>query len=232
VTPASVFVALLLAAIATPTLAGRPLTTDDAATAGAGSCQVESWLERSRGDRSLVVAPACGLNDAVELDLSVSRSHVENLRYETGVGLAVKWVDPAWKLGDTALGAKVWVGQRRRPGQGPHMDENGLALLASRPLGESLTAHVNLGAVRHPDDSKGHGLGYAALAWTPQAAWLAFAEINAVSKLPSQTATGLRYWLRQDVLGLDLTAMRSAARPNQPGATTLSLGLGWYNIKY
>jgi hypothetical protein len=211
--------------------AGRPLTTDDASTAGAGNCQLETWLERSPDQRTFVFAPACGLSDSVELDFSANRSK-SALPSETGLGVALKWVDPAWTLGSLSLGGKLWIGQRRRPDAAPHMDEDGAALLASQALGESLTVHANAGMVRHPDDGKGHGMLNLALAWAPHPLWLAFAELNAVTKLPSQRAAGLRLWLRPDVLGLDLTSARTADRPDQPATSVVSVGLGWYNIKY
>ena len=51
-------------------MAGRPLSSDDASTADAGTCQVEAWSARDTRDtndtrsasaRSVVLAPACGL---------------------------------------------------------------------------------------------------------------------------------------------------------------------------
>ena len=62
---------LLFLGLATAGLAwaGRPLSTDDAATAGAATCQAESWFQRAEGARDVVLAPACGLGDAVEVGL-------------------------------------------------------------------------------------------------------------------------------------------------------------------
>jgi hypothetical protein len=61
------FGALLLLILSDASRAGRPLTTDDAGVAEAGSCQIESWLEHQPGTpgprqpQGFVLAPACGL---------------------------------------------------------------------------------------------------------------------------------------------------------------------------
>ena len=52
---------LLSCAAAAPVLAGRPLATDDAVTADAKTCQIETWHERAGPDRAWVLAPACGV---------------------------------------------------------------------------------------------------------------------------------------------------------------------------
>ena len=52
--------------------AGRPLAVEDAGVNPVGQCQVESWLERglaSGSETHLVLAPACGVFDGVELGL-------------------------------------------------------------------------------------------------------------------------------------------------------------------
>jgi len=38
---------------------GRPMTTDDADLTNARSCQIETWLQHSRGDAQLWLLPAC-----------------------------------------------------------------------------------------------------------------------------------------------------------------------------
>ena len=59
--------ALVLLAWQQAANAGRPLASDDAGTADAGTCQVEVWAERSDRDRATVIAPACGIAKGVEL---------------------------------------------------------------------------------------------------------------------------------------------------------------------
>ncbi|WP_036248260.1 MULTISPECIES: hypothetical protein [unclassified Methylibium] len=104
--------------------AGRPLGTDDAGTAGATTCQVESWAERnsSTRERTWVVSPACGVGDAVEINLELARTVPDGgTRLESG--LAVKWVDPAWKSGAFNWGMKRGAAPRMaasRPNGRPH----------------------------------------------------------------------------------------------------------------
>jgi hypothetical protein len=213
---------------AAPAWAGRPLATDDAATAGAGTCQVESWVERGPGQHHLHLSPACGVGDAVEINGEIVRRRADG-EAATDLSLGAKWVDPSWKLGPLALGLKAWSGQHRLPDGHQETGERGAAVLLSSELGASGAAHLNLGVLRDGADGKRHGLLNLAVTWKPADNWLTFAELNAVRHNPTTRSAGLRWWLRPDVLGLDLTASRSAG---QAGPATLTLGLGWYGISY
>lgn len=208
--------------------AGRPLATDDAGTAGAGNCQVESWWQRGHESRSVVVAPACGIGDAVEVNAEVERSNSVDPA-QTELALGVKWVDPGWKLGPLALGLRAWLGQTRFSDGSHRHGERGASLLISTDLGASGAAHVNLGRLRDPADGAQHSLLNLALTWKPGEQWLVFAEINAVRHNPTDQFAGLRYWLRPEVLGLDLTLGQSAG---QPDSRVWTIGLGWYGLRY
>jgi hypothetical protein len=219
---------LALAALAAPPAqAGRPLATDDAATAGAGNCQVEAWWERTSPARALHVSPACGIGDAIEINGEVARSKSQPPA-QTDFSLGAKWVDPAWKLGPVGLGLKAWVGHTRFADGTRQQGENGAALLASAEGGMA-TLHLNLGALRDPADGRKHGLANIAVVLRPSEQWLAFAEANSVRHSPTSQTLGVRWWLLPEALGLDLTTGRSAG---QPDSRVITLGLGWYNIKY
>jgi hypothetical protein len=219
--------ALCLGALG-PAHAGRPLATDDAGTAGAGNCQVESWWERSHDTRALVVAPACGVGEAVEINGEIARSNSATPS-QTDFTLGAKWVDPAWKLGPLAFGLKAWIGHTRFSDGSHDNGESGASLLVSTELGASGAAHLNLGRLRSPDDQRQHNLLNLALTWKPSESWLTFVELNAVRRSPTAQLAGARYWLQPDTLGLDLTMGQSAG---QPQSRVWTLGLGWYGIRY
>jgi hypothetical protein len=208
--------------------AGRPLATDDASTAGAGNCQVESWWQRARDSRSVAVAPACGIGEAFEVNAEVDRSN-SVAPAQTDLTLGAKWVDPSWKLGPLALGLKAWLGQTRLSDGSQQHGDRGASLLVSTELGASGAAHLNLGRQRNAADGGQHNLLNLALTWKPGDSWLTFAEINAERHSPTTQAAGVRYWVRPDVLGLDLTVGQSAG---QPDSRVWSIGLGWYGLRY
>ncbi|MEY2690437.1 MAG: hypothetical protein RL375_4637 [Pseudomonadota bacterium] len=219
--------ALALACLGTAQ-AGRPLATDDAGTAGAGNCQVESWWQRGHDSRSVVVAPACGIGDAVEVNGEIERSN-STPPAQTDLTLGAKWVDPGWKLGPLAFGLKAWFGQTRWSGGSQQQGERGVSLLVSTELGADGAAHINLGRLRDPADGRQHTLLNLALTWKPADHWLTFAEVNAVRRSPTEQFAGVRYWLHPEVLGLDLTV---GQRAGQPDSRVWTLGLGWYGLRY
>lgn len=204
--------------------AGRPLATDDAGTAGAGRCQVEAWGERGHGTSGLVLAPACGLGESVELGLELRRLHGQELRRSSA--LALKWVDPDWRLGAWRFGFKAYGGsQRQRDGTVESMN-TGALLLGSGALSESLQLHLNLGDEYEHGARRHHAHGHAALSWEPSDDWQLFAEVYAAQgQGGAMRGAGLRRWLVKDRLGLDLTGMHI---PGAQGPTMWTLGLGWY----
>ncbi len=224
---------LLLAAAAQ---AGRPLASDDAGTADAGTCQLEAWAEKARAERATVLAPACGLVPGLELGADFTQPRPRDTVRAEG-GLAVKLAPESWKLGSgdgaVRLGLKAGASWLKPTGAGWQASGDSLLGLASWPLGESFELHLNLGVGRDRASGTRAGLANVALVWTPAEPVLLFAEAQANSKRDTFGATvasvGARWWLVPDKLGLDLSASREATS----GAVTLwTLGLGWYGIGF
>jgi hypothetical protein len=209
--------------------AGRPLGTDDAGTAGANTCQVESWFERARDQRAWTVSPACGLGEALELGVEFSRPSPAALAGERhSVGLAMKWVDPAWQAGPARFGLKAYAGTARQLGGGWQPTARGLMGLATLALGEQASMHLNLGDEYDRGSGRHQALGQVALTWQPLEPWMLFGELQALRGAGgAQQTLGARWWALKDRLGLDLTAGRTAG---QAGSAVWTLGLGWYGI--
>ena len=228
---------LLLAVLSTLCLwasAGRPLATDDAGTAPAGSCQAEAWGEKTGSDRAWVLAPACGVAAGVEVGAEYRQPRPRSPVHGKG-GLALKWVPEDWKLetgaGELNFGLKASAGWAQPAGG--HWQRGGAALLglASWSPGPAWTAHANLGFARDTASASSAALLNLALVWTPTERLLLVVETqrNDRRDVFGGTVNGMaaRWWLVKDALGLDLSASRES-RSGSP--TQWTLGLGWYGI--
>jgi hypothetical protein len=215
--------------------AGRPLATDDAATAGDGNCQIEVWRERSPQLRANVVAPACGLSASSEIGAEVVRGTIygEPIRL---AGLAWKWVPEQARipLHGTALqmGLKLAGGWAKDQQRGWNTNTTDVLLLASLPISDTLATHANLGYQRDKSLNAGATLINVALTGSVNEHIDLFAETmwNSRRELFGERiySAGGRWWLIKDTLGLDVTASRtSGAR----ATTTWSLGFGWYGLR-
>lgn len=226
--------ALGLCALAPLAQAGRPLSTDDAATADAGTCQVETWHERAGTDRALVLAPACGVVPGVEVGFDSSwLTPRDVVRQEAG--LAVKLVPAAWKLhtpvGELNFGLKFAAGWLKPAADKWQGNETTVLGLASLKASEQVGVHLNLGAARDRSSSTQASVLNLALVWAPQSSYLVFVEAQGNSKKDvfggTVTSAGARWWLVHEKLGLDFTASRESGGAS---ASRYSVGLGWYGI--
>jgi hypothetical protein len=69
--------ALVAGLAALPAFAGRPLTTDDAAIVADKGCQLEAWIDRSRGATIGWAAPACNFGFGIEWQAGFARVREE-----------------------------------------------------------------------------------------------------------------------------------------------------------
>lgn len=125
---------------ATPALAGRPLTVDDASVNDAGNGHVETWYARQGGRlHTWTVAPAYAPIDGLELGASFTRDRTTP---QSSEAVQAKWrITPVQEAGCNA-GAVLGVGHARGAGRTPYV--NGLFTCNSR-WGAT---HFNLGANR------------------------------------------------------------------------------------
>lgn len=209
--------------------AGRPLLTDDAGVNSQGQCQLEAWVDSASDARSHHLAPACGLIDGLELGFELIRvSPSEDQPQARGIGL--KWA-PDWATWQGwRFGLKAGTGsEKASDGHQWHQSIVGFSAIASLPLDEQWTLHLNLGRERNKLDQISANNYGVALAWAPHAHWVVFAEMVGHSNTPATQAVGLRWWLLPDQLGLDATTSRSNATPN---GRAWGVGLSWYGIKF
>lgn len=226
-------VGALLACIAASATAGRPLATDDAATADAERCQVEAWLARGQDDRTYVLAGACGVAQGIEVGVEATRTSPRQ-GAAVDAGLALKWAPAAatfdTALGELRLGAKA-APVATRPSSGDwDLSGFGVLALASLALGPAAAVHLNLGPQRDLEAHRTFTRLNAAVTWVPVDAALLFGEVQAADSRalggPVVRTAGARWWLAKDTFGVDLTASRTAGSND----TQWSIGFGWYGF--
>ena len=229
------FALILLTVVASQAWAGRPLGTDDAATADEGTCLLEAWNERTGSERALVAGFACGVAKGIELGVDYTHPHPRGeIRGESG--LALKWVPESWShetaAGKWDLGLK-FTSAFEHPAnrRWRHAEASALVLSTLAPSDE-WTIHANLGVAHNRDAHRTGGTVGVAAVWTPTDPLLLFTEVQANTRSQVFGGTvktlGGRLWLIPDVLGLDLTASRESGSP----ATLWTVGFGWYGITF
>lgn len=218
------------------TWAGRPLTSDDAGTADVRSCQLESWVAHADNEQALVLAPACGIAEGVELGLDYTVPRTRNVG-RSAAGIAVKWVPQTWRVdtaaGELNFGIKFGAAFEHPRGVGWRAAEAGVLGLATLNAGKGWSWHFNLGAARDSSSGAKAGLLNLAVVWAPREALQLFIESHANSRREEFGGTintaGGRWWLVADRYGVDLTASREAGA----GTGVLwTVGFGWYGLNF
>lgn len=139
-------------------LAGRPLNTEDASTLDDGSCQVESWVDRTRGGiTDLSFVPACAFL-GVEWQAGAVRTR-EGGRSATSAAfaqakLAFRRVDEgAWGIGLVA-GLNRDLAREAKNGWGDPYVILPVSFGAGEDKDTRWLVHLNVGATRVRDEAR------------------------------------------------------------------------------
>ena len=209
--------------------AARPLTVDDPGVNEVGTCQLESWRDHEQGARHVHVAPACGILPGLELSLELVRSSPASEQSQ-GRALGFKWMPDSAQWAGWQFGLKAGWLQEKPAEQSRWRDGDWSAsVMASRPLSDSVTLLINLGHTHLMDQQQKLTTHGVALVWNVSDRWMLYAEALGDTRHTVQKGAGLRYWVIPDVLGLDLTAMRTNSRAD---SRVWGVGFGWYGIKF
>lgn len=144
------WLAPLLPLVAGTALAGEPLVTDDASILSRGVCQVESWHRWSTGGgHEGWLAPACAVNDRVELGVGFARYRDPDLGGHTLLAVQAKTLlyrdpDDRWSAGAVAGALRDGGRELRRYGSN---DAYALGLVSFNAMDEALRVHLNAGVV-------------------------------------------------------------------------------------
>jgi hypothetical protein len=226
--PLHTLLAFTALAFSASSQAGRPMSVDDASVNPFAQCQVETWVDQTNDEHSLVLAPACGLGSGVEVGVELNAPRRAS-RKDSERSASVKWVPEDAKWMDWDFGAKLSLSQVRAAGTSG-WETGGTTLLgiASHSFDKDWMVHVNLGMDFDSGSSDTAATGGVALMWTPTKNWLVFGELSGTKGESITRTAGARFWLMPDVLGMDLTA----TRVNHQDSTAYTLGVSYYGIKF
>lgn len=178
--------------------AGGPYVVDDAGTAPAGRCQIETWVTRGH-DPGWVVAPACAVGGARPVELTLG------LRGQDGA----TWLGPAAKrgladFGDGRLTLAASFAAEVPTDGGPAVVAVNLPLTIQ--AADAVLLHLNLGWSQEGDVGRATWGLNAEHRLAPRL-W-AVAETHGDDRGGRGWQAGLRYALAPDRLDLDLTVGR------------------------
>jgi hypothetical protein len=227
--PLHTLLAFSALAFAAPSQAGRPMSVDDASVNPFAQCQLETWVDQTNDEHSLVLAPACGLGSGVEVGVELNTPRRAS-RKDAERSASIKWVPEDGKWMDWDFGAKLSIAQVRAAGTSG-WESGGTTLLgiASHSFDKEWMVHLNLGAAFDSGNSDTLATGGVALMWTPHKNWVVFGELSGTQDESVTRAAGARFWLMPEVLGMDLTASHINGHRD---STAYTLGVSYYGIKF
>lgn len=211
---AFVFVAALGASLGTARGAGGHFAVDDAALLDPGQCQVEVWLERDPGPRTLShVGPDCRVG-ALELGFNVD--HLQGDVSSTLVGPQLKW---AHAIGERAsVGAVALASWSSR---GARLATTGAYAIVTLQVAESVWLHGNGGRDWFADTSPTSRAGVS-LEWHAAPAWSLIGEHFRQFGL-NASRLGVR-WQASPALSIDLSRAGGTGTTLDPWWT---IGANW-----
>ena len=160
---ASLPVALIFAT--TNAVAGRPLTTEDAAILESGRCQVEAWIDRGDDATTGWLVPACNLGFNTELQAGFARTRTDGeQRFSEAYAQAKTLLRAATENEPWGVGLVLGVVKRpqnetRRGWDNPYVLVPFTQAICNTPL----TFHANVGWTRDREVRRDHTLWGAAL---------------------------------------------------------------------
>lgn len=167
-------------------LAGRPMSTDDAAVTPAGECQLQSWLQRESGTGELWLLPACSPLD--RLELTAGGAHAWDRRSASSSQWSVQAKFLLREQHPGEWGAALSVGWSRRDAAAAEdrIEAQPLNLVATYRASDSAwLLHANAGFRRDLAHNRRQGTWAVAYERAPDARFGGFVEwLDAVGDDP------------------------------------------------
>ncbi len=211
--------------IGLPAFAGRPLTTDDAATIDADQCQLEAWADHGPDTSLGWLVPSCNFGLGIEWQAGFARSRSLGAEhFSEGYVQAKKVLRAASEESPWALGATVGV--TRRPLSPTHRGwQHPYVIVPVTVTAGDFTFHASPGWTRNPET------GHDASPWGVAMEWAANGRLDLVAETFGEgprdpfVRAGLRWAAIKDTLWFDLTQVaRTGGTRNE---RAISLGFTW-----
>ncbi len=222
-TPFQLFSATVLALASMPTLAGRPLVTEDAGVLDRAACEWESYVGRTRaGGQNAddwATQVGCGIGLRSQVAVAYGQAKEDGLKPKTW-GFSGK--TNLYRTGDDSLSLTLAWGLSQTKVLGQKIDGQFLNLVLSKQVQEGLTLHLNLGTNRE----KASGVRTSTTSWSVafesalKSGWDVMAEVIGEERGDPAVGLGVR-WNLSDRFNLNASLHTSTAGPS---ATTGTLG--------
>jgi hypothetical protein len=211
--------------LALPAFAGRPLTTDDAATLDTGQCQVETWVDHSRDVVAGWFVPSCNFGAGIEWQVGFARSrelgveHLSEGYAQAKTVLRASRDDSPWAMGLTA-------GVTRRPLAETHRGwEHPYVIVPVTVTSGAFTFHTSPGWARNRETGRDSFLWGVAFEWAVNDRVDFVGETFGEGSGDPLARAGFRWMALKDSLWIDLTQVVRVGGERSGRFT--SLGLTW-----
>jgi len=150
----------LLCGLLLPQLAygGRPLSTEDASTLDDKACQLEAWVDRTRGDvTDTFVVPACSLFNT-EFQLGAARTREAGQSYTSATFFQAKYAFRSVDVADWGVGLVAGLARALRREQKNDWGDPYVIVPVSFGLGADKETrallHLNIGTTRNREEGR------------------------------------------------------------------------------
>jgi hypothetical protein len=205
--------------------AARPLITDDARIVDEKACQLESWVKKNRDGTEYWALPGCNLTGNLELSLGGARTNNASGTHTSDTLFQAKTLFRTLEPNSWAWG--LAVGHVRRPQihYGAIGDLYAYVPASFSFKDDKLLVHSNVGWLREKE-SKEHRAtwGLATETQVSKATWL-IAETYGQNKGNPYFQVGIRHWLVQNFVQLDMTYGKQAGSDSRERWFTVGIRL-------
>lgn len=216
--------ALLVSLASIPAQAGRPLTTEDAATLEDKACQVEAWVDRSRNETHAWAVPACNFGLGIEWQAGFARSQADGTSsfsesYVQGKKVLVAPQEGTAGFGIVAGFARIVRRETHRGWEDPYV----IVPVTWTPT-QPTAIHFNLGWSRDRDRASDSTLWGIAGEHSISARWTLVAEAFGTDRDKPSGRIGARV---NAAKGLDFDFTVVARAGGTSADRYVSIGLTW-----
>ena len=197
----------LFLALALPAMAGRPLSTDDASVLEEGRCQLEAWVDRSRGATAVWAVPACNVGLGIEWQVGAARTREagQSRFAEAYVQGKKVFLQPDRHF----VGAGLVAGVARRPLNERHRGWQNpfIGIPLTHNLNETTFVHGSVGWQRDREADRQVTTWGLAIETAINPSWAVLAEAYGANRDRPYFRAGVRWSVIASQLDVDLSAV-------------------------